>query len=103
MFGRCCLLTRPDNVFQEFLSRFQVDIALQFDKHAMYLLSLVDARIVDDISVTQMARSVYTVDHCDSESQAAIKIHKGRACNFVFMCSHALILSRLRNRIDSWF
>ena len=46
---------------------------------------------------------VYTVEHCDSGSQAAIKIHEGRACNFVFTCSHALIRARYRNRIESWF
>ena len=70
---------------------------------AAYLLNLVDARIIDDINVIQMARYVYTVEHCDSGSQAAIRIHEGRACNFVFMRLHSLIRSRFRNRINSWF
>ena len=70
---------------------------------AAYLLNLVDARIIDDINVIQMARCVYTVEHCDSGSQAAIRIHEGQACNFVFMCLHSLIRSRFRNRINSWF
>ena len=35
-----------------------------------------------------MARCVYTVEHCDLGSQA-IKIHEGRACNFVSMCLHS--------------
>ena len=49
-----------------------------------------------------MALCVYTVEHCDTASQAAIKIHEGRACNFVVMCLHSLIRSRFRNRINSW-
>ena len=36
-----------------------------------------------------MARCVYTVEHCDSWSQVAIKIHEARTCNFVFMCLHS--------------
>ena len=56
---------------------------------ATYLLNLVDARIIDDKNVIQMARCVYTVEHCDSGSQAAIKIHECRACNFVSMCLHS--------------
>ena len=69
---------------------------------AAYLLNLVDARIIDDKNVIQMARCVYTVEYCDSGSQA-IKIHEGRACHFVFIYLHSLIRSRFRNRINSWF
>ena len=56
---------------------------------AAYLLNFVDTRIIDDKNVIPMAQCVYTVEHCDSGSQAAIKIHEGRACNFIFMCLHS--------------
>lgn len=59
------------------------------------LLRVVDTRIIDDMNVIQM-ELVYTGEHCDSGSEAAIKIHEHRSCNFVFTCSYALIRSRTR-------
>ena len=54
MFGRCCLLTRPDNDFSKrFYPGSKWISRSSLTNMAEYLLSLVDARIVDDINVTQ--------------------------------------------------
>ena len=68
---------------------------------AAYLSNLV--HIIDDMNVIQMARCVYNVEHCDSGTQAAVKIQESRTCNFVFTCLQWLIRPRLRNRINSFF